>query len=359
MKKIRLAIIGCGGFVRYHVKTIVEKLPQIQIVGLCDNVREHAEQLREESFAKANPPIFPDYREMLKEIEPEAVHVSTPHTLHFRHAFDSLSAGAHVMVDKPMVTGSEQARKLVARAKAKKKLLSIAIQGVHTDTYAYARKLVTDGTMGPLQLVTGYFGQSWMKGTRRLWRQDPSLSGGGQLYDSCCHVMSAMLFLVDSPPTEVFCYADYKGCRVDINAVVVIRFANGCMATVTSGGNSAGWKSHLHIQGENAMMEISPHGGDFRVYSRAMKEEITAPPKGWKVPRVSPIENFVQAVAGKAQLRCTGELGILVADLMDGIYASVKTGLPVKMIRRPNVAATRPKFMLAGRKKPYTPVPNE
>ena len=361
MKKVRLGIIGCGGFVRYHVKTIVEKLlPKVEIVGLCDIARDHAEKLRTESFAKQNPPIFEDYRDMLRELKPDAIHVSTPHTLHFQHAFDSLAAGAHVMIDKPMVTSSDQARKLVRQAAAKRKLLSVAIQGLHTDTYAYARKLVTDGTMGPLQIVTGIMGQGWMKGVAGTWRQNPAFSGGGQLYDSCCHVISAMLFLINSAPTEVFCYGDFKGCKVDINAVVVVRFANGCMATITSGGNSDAWKSHLHIQGEKAMMEISPHGGDFKVYGHPKKmQDILAVPKGWKIPAVSPIENFVQAVQGKAALRVTGELGILVADLMDGIYASIATGLPVKMIRRPNVPATKPKFMIAGQKKPYTPVPNK
>ncbi|MFB3890444.1 MAG: Gfo/Idh/MocA family protein [Phycisphaerae bacterium] len=333
MKEIRLAIIGCGGFCRYHVKTIVEKLPQIEVVGLCDIARDHAEKMREEYFAKSDPPIFLDYRDMLNDVKPQAVHVSTPHTLHFRHAYDSLSAGAHVMVDKPMVTDSRQARQLVRKAQAKKKLLSVAVQGIHTDTFAYARKLIEDGTMGPLQLVTAYFGQNWMKGTVGLWRQDPKLSGGGQLYDSCYHVNSTMMYLVNSQVKEVFCWADYKGCKVDINAVVVIKFANGCMATVTSGGNTAGWKSHLHIQGENAMMEISPHGGDFKVYAQKWKEPITAPPPAFvkKNPKVSPIENFAQAIAGKAKLRCTGHVGILVADLMDAIYASVRSGKPVKV----------------------------
>jgi len=334
MRQIPFAIIGCGSFVRYHVKGIMEKVPEFQCAALVDVVPEHAEKLSEESFSDAHVPIYTDYRHMLREIHPEAVIVSTPHALHFRHSFDSISAGAHVMVDKPMVTNSAHARKLVRHAKAKKRIFQIAIQGTYTDTFAYARQLLSDGTMGRLQLVTGILAQDWMRFTRGTWRQDPKLSGGGQLYDSMCHVLSAMMFLVDSPVREAFCWTDNKGRRVDINAVGVVRFASGAMASLTSGGNCPSWKSHLIFQGENALMEISPHGGNFRVHGKGMKKEITGVPKGWKVPTVSPVRNFADAVMGRAKPRCPGRLGILLADLMDRLYASAASGRSVRMNRR-------------------------
>ena len=333
MKQIGLAIIGCGGFASWHAKRIVEHVPQLKCAALVDIIPDHAEKMSAEYFAKSAPPVFTDYRVMLQEVCPQAVIVSTPHTLHFQMAYDVLSAGAHVMVDKPMVTSSAQARKLVRRARTKKRILQVAIQGTYTDTFAYARQLLTDGTIGPLQLVTGVMSQEWMDFTRGTWRQDPKQSGGGQLYDSNCHVLSAMMYLVDSPAREVFCWTDNKGTRVDINAVGVIRFANGCMATTTSGGNCPSWKSHLTFQGANARMEISPHGGDFLVHGNKLKKEIRTVPRGWKIPTVTPARNFADAIAGKAEPRCGGRLGILLADLMDGLYASVASGKPVRIKR--------------------------
>ncbi|HUU43093.1 MAG TPA: Gfo/Idh/MocA family oxidoreductase [Planctomycetota bacterium] len=333
-KKIRFGIIGCGGFVRYHCRGIRDTVPEFQCVGLCDIIPERTVKLRDEFFVKDDPAHFVDYRDMLREVKPDAVLVSTPHTLHFRHAYDSLSAGAGVMVDKPMVTNADDARKVVSFAKRKKRVFQVAIQGTYTDTFAYARQLLTDGTMGKLQLVTGILAQGWMKFTTGAWRQDPKLSGGGQMYDSGAHVLSAMMFLVDSPVREVFCWTDNKGRRVDINAVATVRFANGTLATMTSGGNCASWRSHLILQGENAQMDISPHGGDFRVQGSGLKKDITAVPRGWKVPTVSPVRNFADALQGKAKPRCAGRVGILLADVMDGFYASAAKGRPVRVTRR-------------------------
>jgi len=334
MRNIRLAIIGCGGFVRYHLRSIGTGVPEFRTVALVDTDRSHAERLQKEFLPRRRDvEVFTDHRRMLRKVAPDAVIVSTPHTLHYRHCRDAIAAGAHVMVEKPMVTDSADARRLVRQAEKADRVLLVAVQGMFTDTFAYARKLLADGTIGPIQLVTGMLAQGWMKLTAGTWRQDPKLSGGGQLYDSTAHVISAMMFLVDSPVTRAFCWADRKTARVDINAVAAVRFENGAMATITSGGNCDTWFSHLIFQGENALMEISPHGGSFRVTGRGMARDIKSVPRGWKIPSVSPARNFADCILGRDEPRCGGRLGILVSGLMDLIYKSARTGRPARADR--------------------------
>ncbi|MCE5277914.1 MAG: Gfo/Idh/MocA family oxidoreductase [Planctomycetaceae bacterium] len=330
-KKIRLAIIGCGGFVRYHVAGIRESVPEADIVGLCDIIPERAEKLAQEIGEGHRPQCFKHYADMLAAVPVDGVLVSTPHTLHFEHAYAVLAAGANVMVDKPMVTDPADARRLVAQAKRKKLLLSVAMQGVHTAQFAYARHLIDSGALGEPQLVTGVLAQDWKDLTRGWWRQKPALSGGGQLYDSCCHLLSAMMVLVHSPAREVFCFADNKGTRVDINAVGGIRFANGCIGSITSGGNCGAWKSQLIFQGKEGCFEIGAHGGGLNVYGKAFPQTVTEPPGSWKVKTVVPVRNFVDAIKGKAPLRCDGRVGILMADLMKAMYQSAKTARVVRV----------------------------
>ena len=339
MSHIRLAVIGCGGYFRNsHGRALSEgdaEKSAFQIVALVDPNPENIARLKKERFPRRRIADFADHRSMLKEIRPDAVIVASPHTMHFRHAYDSIRAGAHVMVEKPMVTSSTDARKLVAAAEKARKVLQIGIQGTYTDTFAYARKLLRDGTVGDIQLVTGVLAQSWMKGTSGSWRQNPKLSGGGQLYDSTSHVLSAMIYLIDSPVVEAFCWADNCGTPVDINAVGCIKFANGAMATITSGGNCPTWRSHIILQGSNARLEVSAHGGDFIVTGKNIQPDITGTPKKWIIPTVSCSANFADAIRGLAEPRCPGELGIRLAELMDALYASAETGKPVKVARCP------------------------
>jgi predicted dehydrogenase len=310
---------------------MLAEAPEFQLVAIVDPVVERRRRLRKERLAGRRVVEYDHHEAMLEEVRPEAVVVSTPHTLHFRHALDALRAGAHVMVEKPMVTNSAHARKLVAVAERVGKVFQVAIQGTHTDTFAYARKLLEDGTMGPLQLVTGVLAQDWLEPTRGSWRQVPRLSGGGELYDSTSHVLSAMLYLVNSPPVEAFCWADPKDTRVDVNAVGCIRFQNGCMGTITSGGNCGDWRSHLILQGRKALMDISAHGGDFRVTGAGLKTPITQVPPGWKTPTVSPIRNFADSILGKDTPRCPGRIGIMLADLMGALFTSAASGRPARI----------------------------
>ena len=336
MKKIRVGIIGCGGWVGYHLNIISKSVPEIQLVALCDIVREHAEDRRKRYCsgpARADLQRLP--QDAQAEAKLDAVLVSTPHTLHFKHAYAALDAGCHVQVDKPMVTDSTQARKLVRKAEKVGKCLEVAVQGMYTDTFAWAKQLISagaDGLMGKLQMVTGITSQNWLRMTVGKWRQEPKLSGGGQLYDTTSHVLSAMMFLVDEPVVEVSCFTDNCGTDVDINAVGCIRFASGAMATISSGGNCPGWKTHLTFQGDKARMEISPHGGNFLIHRDGCKRDILRVPKGFDVPKTTPIRNFADVILGKEpEPRCGGRTGVLLADLMDALYEAAQTGKVVKI----------------------------
>ena len=333
MKSITLGVIGCGGFVKYHMRGIAQGVPEFRVVALADTDTGHARSLSREFLSRRRVGVYADYRELLAEAQPEAVIVSTPHTLHYKHCRDAIAAGAHVMVEKPMVTNAADARRLVAQAQKAGKTLLVAVQGMFTDTFAYARKLLADGTIGPLQIVTGMLAQGWMRFTEGAWRQDPRLSGGGQLYDSTAHVISAMMYLVDHPVQEAFCLTDYKGKAVDINAVATVLFENGVLATINSGGNCDTWYSHLVFQGANALMHISPHGGSFRVTGGKLAKDIVKVPRNWSIPTVSPARNFADCILGRAEPRCGGRLGILVSELMDVLYASALAHRPAKAAR--------------------------
>ena len=64
---------------------------------------------------------------------------------------------------------------------------------------------------------------------------------------------------------------------------------------------------------------------------RGLKRDITRVPKGWKIRSVTPARNFADSILGRDEPRCPAPLGILLADLMDGLYESIRTGRPVKV----------------------------
>src|SRR5207247_3357662 len=76
------------------------------------------ERLAEVAKATVARTAVTDYRELLKLDEIEAVYISaTPETTHFPIARDSLAAGKHVFLEKPMAMELAQADELIALAR--------------------------------------------------------------------------------------------------------------------------------------------------------------------------------------------------------------------------------------------------
>ena len=116
---IRLAILDCGGMAAEHVRRIKKRNETqngVEIVGLCDVDEDRVLVWRRKNIGDdSTAPIFTDAAQMYAASKPDAVIIGTPHTphtphtLHFEHGQQALEAGLHVLMEKPMVTNSDDA----------------------------------------------------------------------------------------------------------------------------------------------------------------------------------------------------------------------------------------------------------
>ncbi len=271
---------------------------------------------------------------MLAETKPDAVLISTPHTLHFEQGMKSLDAGCHVFMEKPMVTSSEHAYILAEKVKETGKVFVVGYNTPCSANFYYLREQIRTNGFGKLELVTGYITQNWKRGTAGKWRQDPKLSGGGQAYDSGAHLLNSLCWSVESNIEEAYALIDNCGTPVDINSSINIRFENGVMAGIVISGNcpSPGG-THMAFIFDGGRIEIDGWGGgwirvfkgDKHVENPPITPEMSAGPADY---------NFIDAILGRAEPRTSAINGIIQCELMDAIYASAITGQPAKPKRR-------------------------
>ena len=93
----RVAIIGAGTIVKYAHAPGFQRLPNAEIVALCDINEARASELAEELDI---PQWFTDYEQMLSQVKPDIVVVATPNVLHKSMSEAALRAGAHVLCEK-------------------------------------------------------------------------------------------------------------------------------------------------------------------------------------------------------------------------------------------------------------------
>jgi predicted dehydrogenase len=332
--QINLAIIGCGGMAHAHGDWLKD-IPEAKVVALCDISRENMEKLWRNKFgAREDIRLYDSMEKLLKSPpkELDAVIIITPHTLHYPQSMAALDAGYHVLVEKPMVTSSAHAKRLADKVKKTGLLLQVSFQASYSAEFAYIRDVLRAGSIGELQTVTAWSHQGWRNyGGKRTWRQDPKLSGGGQMYDTGAHLFNAIGWVLDRSVEEVFCWIDNKDMPVDINAVMTIRWEGGVLGTVTISGNNPGWDEGIIIAGEKGRLHTGIHGGKLEHFEKGNKI---------KYPLVSqqgytPDRNFVLSLLGKADPMCPVRYGILHSWLMDALYKSAKTKAPVKLSKPP------------------------
>ena len=92
----------------------------VDAVGLCDLSAVMAEATAEQYHV---PRWFTDHRQMLGELNPDVVHITTPPGSHVPLAIDALEAGAHVLVEKPIALNPEDLERLKSIAERRKLLV--------------------------------------------------------------------------------------------------------------------------------------------------------------------------------------------------------------------------------------------
>ena len=118
MNKIRAAVIGVGYLGRFHAQKYAQ-IPDCELLAVVDG----REEVRKSVAAEVGSQPCADYRELLGKVE--AVSVVTPTPAHFEIADAFLSAGAHVLVEKPITETPEQAKALINRAAASGRVLQV------------------------------------------------------------------------------------------------------------------------------------------------------------------------------------------------------------------------------------------
>lgn len=143
-RPLRIALVGCGKIADQHVHAI-QRTAGAKIVGACDRELLMARQLAERfGIGEA----FADAAEMVRRVQPDVVHITTPPQSHFTLANDCLELGSHVYVEKPFTVTAREAEGLIQRAESKGLKITAGHNYQFTLEMLEMRRLVNAGFLG-------------------------------------------------------------------------------------------------------------------------------------------------------------------------------------------------------------------
>jgi predicted dehydrogenase len=275
MDKIRAAVIGVGYLGRFHAQKYAQ-LPECELVAVVDG---RPDVLKAVS-AEVGAPGLASHVDLLGKVD--AVSVVTPTPAHFEIADAFLDAGAHVLVEKPITETPEQARRLIARAAQRQRILQVG----HLERFNSAILAAEPHLHSPRFIECHRLAPYKERGT------DVNV-----VLDLMIHDIDLVQSLAGSDIVSIDAIGSpvFSG-EIDI-ANARIRFANGCVANTTASRVSLKTERKLRIFEDAAYISLDLQQ---KILTLIRKRD-TAPQPG-QLPVTIEEANLEQGDALKAEI---------------------------------------------------------
>ncbi len=156
-KIYRVGLIGTGWYGKSDLFRLIQVSP-VEVVALCDVdknlLAEAATMVSQRQKSGKKPRLYSDYRKMLAESGLDIVLIGSPDHWHALQAIDSIKAGAHVYLQKPISVDVIEGEAIVAAARKYGKVVQIGTQRRSTPHLIDAKKNIVDsGLLGKISHV--------------------------------------------------------------------------------------------------------------------------------------------------------------------------------------------------------------
>jgi predicted dehydrogenase len=222
-RPVRWGIAATGG-IAHDFALALTRVADAEVVAVASRAGDAAN-----AFADAHGirHRHASYEAMADDVDVDIVYVGTPHSRHCDDTLLYLSAGKHVLCEKPLALNHAQATRMADAARSTGRFLMEAIWSRFLPAYVELRRLVAEGAVGDVRLVEASFGFAAPVDPRhRLF--DLALGGGALLDVGLYPVQLAHMLL--GPPDDVRAVANLGVTGADEQSAVLLQYADGPLA---------------------------------------------------------------------------------------------------------------------------------
>lgn len=254
---LRFGILGAANIARAFTRGLVgSPLAQVDAVA-----SRSAATGRAFAAELGIPRAHGSYDALLQDTEIDAIYVPLPNDMHAEWSIRAAEAGKHVLCEKPLATGAEQARAMFAAARRHGVYLAEAYPYMSQPQTLRLREMLQAGAIGRVQTMTASFGfalcapdGSPLKPAANI-RLDPA-RGGGALLDAGTYPMSLIRLAIGERPARVWATGRMTPGGVDLTAAATIEFPGGAVAQLFTSMATA-WHRSAAIVGDRGVIETS------------------------------------------------------------------------------------------------------
>jgi len=358
---VKIGIIGAGWMAAYHVNGF--RSAGAEVVAIADMNPEAAAQAAKKYGVDKHFGGAGEMYSALKDLD--AISIITPNAFHQSLALEALAQGKHVFCEKPPALNAAGVEEMAAAAKQRGKILMFNFNNrARPEAYAM-RNYIRSGAVGRIDSAQA----SWIRRTGIPgfggWFTNKKMSGGGPLID-LLHMIDLALHFMDYPePAYVLGQTfdghignpafkgpwgipDVKNGVTDVEASAhgFVTFKSGQILSIRNSWAEMNKREEVSVvfQGQKAggMVQrlFKVDGIDStsidtcELYTQengysVNRNIVTEPDEA--MGRTRSAKNFALHLDGKEEALNTADEAVKLMKIIDGIYASAKTGKPVEI----------------------------
>lgn len=349
---LSVGVVGCGYWGSKHAR-VLHSLDAVDRVAAIDSSSDSIAALQ-----RAFPGLegYPSLGAALDHVD--AIVIATPPRTHCALALDAITAGKHVLVEKPMATSVDEAHSMIAAARAQDVVLMVG----HTFEYHSAvwklRELVRSNELGRLHYLD----------TARLnlgrYQNDVNV-----LFDLAPHDISILNYVLGTQPVSVECWASRHAHRQheDVAYLRLYYDEPGAFANVHVSWLDPFKVRRVTVVGSNKMVVFNDLASEerIRIHDKGVAElpqdegDLTQPPMTYRYGDVvtpylalnEPLgvqdQHFVDCIQTGTPSLTGGDNGLAVVEALEAAQRSFKERRPVEIDevrRKPHAVGSAPVF---------------
>ena len=321
-KPVRWGVLGAGKFAREQMAPAIHMAENAEFSAIATSNPQKANP-----FQAFQPGlrVFEDYDALLADPDLDAVYVPLPNHLHVEWTLKALAAGKAVLTEKPIALEEADFDQLIAARDAAGVLAAEAYMVVHHPQWTKARDLISEGAIGELEHVRGFFSYNNASNPENI-RNRPE-TGGGALRDIGVYPFGTARFATGQEPVAVRADISWDN-GVDATARVNASFPKFTFEAVVS--MRMGLFQEMTFHGDRGVLRLvapyNPLG-----YAEASVELITQnAAQVWRYPQVNQyvlqVETFGKAMRGEIDYPAPLEFSRGTQRMIDLAFAASGSG---------------------------------
>ena len=205
---LRAGVIGVGSMGQNHARIYHENA---NLVGVADLDKEAVKKVGE----RYNTKYYADYKKLLKNVD--VVSIAVPTGLHYKVATDAISAGKHVLIEKPICNNIRDGEKLIQRADEQGVVLAVGHVERHNPIVRFAKEALKKKRFGDVISIAA----------RRVSSFPSRIKDVGVILDIGIHDIDVIRYLAGSEIKTVYALAGKTGnTKFDDHANILLSFNN-------------------------------------------------------------------------------------------------------------------------------------